>query len=125
MKKFVINMTLIVCCFLSFNAFSGKCKNCVIDTYGTGVYYGDKCVNTDHCVVFSVTGGTVLEKPDCAKNSTWDYVIDASTDTGKSMLSQIAIAYTTGAVVNVHGAGECTMYPSGKIEDTLYMFFSK
>ncbi|EAQ67563.1 hypothetical protein MED121_16589 [Marinomonas sp. MED121] len=105
----------------SINA--GSCKNCKVTSIGSGPYYGGKCVGTSDCVVFNVVGGNKASEV-CNGYKAWSYVFDVSTDTGKSVLTQLTVAYSSGALVTIHGTGSCDMFTSnGGIEELSYMYF--
>ncbi len=48
--------------------------------------------------------------PSCQSNSTYSYVFDGTTDSGKMTLSIVLSAYAAQNVVNIGGGGVCTNY---------------
>ncbi|MCG7490002.1 hypothetical protein MHN79_10920 [Vibrio sp. Of14-4] len=109
----------------TFSSIAGSCKNCKVASIGTGPYYGEKCIDTNDCAVVKVSGGN-LTRASCNNYTAWHYVLDLSTETGKAAYSQLTVAYTTGALVTIHGRDSCESYKSsGGIEDFLYMYYTQ
>lgn len=48
----------------------------------------------------------------CHTNTSWEYVIDASTETGKFMYSSILTLYASGKKAKFSGVGNCDVHPN-------------
>jgi len=99
----------------------GLCSNCTVVSVGSGPHYDSACVQSTSCAAVAVRGAT-LARADCNSITSWNFVFDTSTDSGKSTLSLLLTAMTTGKPVVIEGAGTCNN--AAKIEDLRYIYFS-
>jgi hypothetical protein len=103
-------------------SLAGSCTGCTITNIGVGPYYDSLCSST-RCAFVRVQA--VASKPACATNSSWDFVLDISTDSGRSTYALLLTAYAAGKSVNMAGRNQCAMSPTGFAEDFYWMSFAE
>jgi hypothetical protein len=120
-KRIMTALLLAFCTLLGEQALAGYCTNCTIVSLGSGTYFDGICTS-GKCVFVDVQA--VTTEPSCATNSAWDYVLDMSTDTGKSTYAILMSAYLAGKAVEIGGNGACTLSPSGLVENLIYALYT-
>ncbi len=115
MKKTIIALLGI---FLSVIASADEYKG-LIQSLGVGLYYDSSC-NAESCVVVMVDDSH--NGPSCHKTS-WDFIIDTTTTTGRNTYSHLLAAYSSGKEVVIGGAGNCNLHVGGKIESVSYIYY--
>ena len=98
--------------------FGSECNNCTIRSIGFGPHYEGICAKS---CIFLAVNETMVNRPGCATDATWHYVIDTSTESGKQSFSMLLTTYTTNKPITIAGTGTCTHYSAG--ENFLYGYF--
>jgi uncharacterized membrane protein len=99
------------------NPLIASTYNGVITGIGVGPHYDASCSGATSCAVIMVDSSHT--KAECNSNS-WSFAFDASTDTGKNILSLALAAEMSKQIVVIGGTGLCTI--QGSIEDLKYLY---
>lgn len=101
----------------------GICNNCTIKNIGVGTYYDGLCAS-GNCAFIAVNGSLGSYRPGCATNTSWSFVLDMSTQSGRSTYAFLLSAKATAAAVNVYGSNNCNLSPSGATETLTAVTFA-
>jgi hypothetical protein len=116
MMKKITFLVFFIC--LTNVVFAGDCLNCTIKSLGVGPHYDGICGK--ECVFISLNG-SLQERPSCATDTDWHFVLDTSTDSGKQTYSLLLMAYAANKNINLGGLNNCALY--GQAESFRYTYF--
>src|SRR5689334_1905972 len=92
---------------------AGLCNACTIKMVGSGPYYDSLC-STATCIYVKMNQA-VSTRPSCATSSSWDFVLDISTASGRATYSLLLTAYASGQLLSVGGMATCSISPLGQV----------
>ena len=98
---------------------AGTCTGCTIKMLGAGAYFDGIC-SSSSCIYIDIEQA-VTGKPACSANSSWDFVLDISTPSGKSTYALLLTASTAGQSLNLSGTNHCSLSPSGVVENLYFV----
>jgi hypothetical protein len=111
-KKTMV-MGVLLCASMGSLA-DGICTNCTVKSIGVGPYYDGLC--TSGTCAFVAVNGTVNYRPTCSNNTSWHFVLDTSTASGRATYALLLSAKASSASLNVYGTANCTLTPAGATE---------
>lgn len=105
---------------LSEIAAAGYCGSCTVTALGTGPYYDGICIGSPSKCVF-VAVDSVTSRPLCSENTGWHFVLDLNSASGRETYALLLTAVATGRLVGIGGTGNCSISPTGDVEDISYV----
>jgi len=122
--RFFVFVSPIFLSVISYAATYGDCTNCEVSSIGTGAHYDGYCT-TSSCAVIQVkhdeNGSFTPSDANCGSTS-WQFVLDTSTDSGKTTLSQLLTAFASGKKVGIGGNSICNA--ALKAENIRFVYFT-
>jgi len=98
---------------------AGTCNGCRIKMLGAGPYFDSIC-SSGSCIFIDIEQA-VTGKPGCSTNSSWDFVLDISTASGRSTYALLIAASAAGQSINISGNNYCSLSPSGVVENFFFV----
>jgi len=96
------NILFILLSFFFVSAQASNISSTTITRVLVGPVYGNK--------VFLTISAKPTDSPSCQTNSGYNYVFDASTESGKATLSVALAAHMSGASVWLQGFDNCSLW---------------
>jgi hypothetical protein len=97
-----MNKCVPLCFLVSSLSFASNVQESKITEVLVGERFGSK--------VFVALEVRPTDAPSCANNSTYSYVFDGSTESGKIKLSVVLAAYAAQKTIKIGGTGICSLY---------------
>ncbi|MCX4030494.1 hypothetical protein H0A36_26220 [Endozoicomonas sp. SM1973] len=114
-KLFTLLFLLVLTNFVS----AGVCTNCKIKSIGIGPHYDNLCIK--NACAFILVEGNLNDIVPCSTGS-WHFVVDTTTDSGKSALSLLLMAHAADKRISIAGDGSCNY--SREAETFLYSYLA-
>lgn len=107
MKKIVIWLACVASSFAHAGTQEGQVTQIVV-RQSDGLHY-------------FYMSGTAVNRATCAEGNTYWMIKDENSVVGKSQLSMLLTAYTSGKTIAVTGAGTCTRWGDGEDLDIIHL----